>query len=79
MVAHSVEEHLEGRAVVQVLAGVELKSDIDARRVEGVEDGRPAFRQLVERRLDQPGRALRPRVNIRPGERAGEGGVREEA
>src|SRR3546814_12951361 len=44
--------------------------EIDALFVEGVEDRPPAFRELAERLLDQSRRALRPRIEIGPGERA---------
>ena len=73
------EEALEGRAVVQVLAGVDLVADVHARLVEGVEDRAPAAAELVEGGLDQARRALRPRVEVRPGEGAGEGDVGIEA
>ncbi len=71
----ALEEHLEGHAVVQVLAGMDLVADVDAGFVEGVEDRAPAPGQLVEGALDQAGRALRPGIEIGPGERAGEGGA----
>jgi len=57
--ADALEEHLEGRAVMQVLAGVDLVADIDALGIEGVEDRAPALRQLVEGGLDQARRPLR--------------------
>ena len=63
--ADALEEHLEGHAVVQVLAGVDLVADVDARIVEGVEDRPPALGQLVEGGLDQPGRPLRPGIDDR--------------
>jgi hypothetical protein len=73
--ADPLEEHLERRAVMQVLAGMDLVADIDARLLEGVEDRSPALGQLIERRLDQAGRPLRPRIEIGPGQGAGEGGM----
>ena len=60
MVADALEEHLEGGAVHQVLARVDLVAD-DALLLEGIEDRPPALRELVERGLDQPGGARRPR------------------
>src|SRR5271166_246893 len=74
-----VEEALERRSVEQVLAGMELISDVAAGVVERVEDRRPAFGELLERRLDQARRALRPGIEKRPGERAGEGRMGGEA
>jgi len=71
--AEPVEEHLEGRAVEQILAGVDLVADIDAVLLGMVEDRAPPAGQLVERGLDQPGGALRPRVDEGPGKCAGEG------
>ena len=77
--ADRLEEALEGRAVEQILAGMNFVGDVAAGLVEGVEDRPPAARQFLERRLDQPRRALRPGIDVRPGERAGEGRVRLEA
>ena len=78
MTVHPVEEHLECDPVMQVLAGVDLVGDIHPCRVEGIEDGRPALGQLVECRLDQPGRALRPRIEVWPGQRAGKSRMRRQ-
>ena len=63
----ALEEPLEGRAVEQVLAGMDLVADVDAGLVEGVEDRLPALRQFVERGLDQarPGAAARDRRTAR--------------
>ena len=55
-----------------------LVADVDAGGVERIQDRTPAARQLVERSLDQAGGPLRPRIQIRPGERAGERRVRLE-
>ena len=68
-----VEEHLEGRAVEQVLARMDLVADVDAVLLGEVEDRPPAPRQLVEGGLDQPRRPLRPGIDEGPGQRAGEG------
>ena len=68
-----VEEHLEGRAVEQVLARMDLVADVDPVLLGEVEDRPPAPRQLLEGRLDQPRRPLRPGIGIGPGQRAGEG------
>ena len=77
--AEPVEEALVGRAVEEVLAGVKLEADVDAELVVEVEDRLPALGELVEGGVDQTGRARRPRIEERPGERAGEGDVRVEA
>jgi hypothetical protein len=71
-----VQEALEGHAVVQILAGMQLVAHVDAGIVERIEDRRQRFAQLAERFLDQPGRALRPRIQIGPGQRAGKARVR---
>ncbi len=73
MVVHPLEEHLEGDAVVQILAGMDLVGSIDALLIEMVEDRTPATRQLVEGLFHQPRRTLRPGIDIGPGQRAGEG------
>ncbi len=75
MVVHPLEKHLEGDAVEQVLARMQLEGDAAAGLVEGVEDRPPAFGELVESGLDQARRALRPRIEIGPGQRAREADV----
>src|SRR5271165_250047 len=77
--AEGVEKALETRSVEEVLARVDLVGDVDARFVERVEDRLPAPGEFLEGRLDQARRALRPRIDIGPGEGAGEGRVRGEA
>ena len=64
---------LEGGAVEEVLAGVDLVADVDAVLLGGVEERPPAPGQLLEGGLDQAGGALRPRVDEGPGQGAGEG------
>ena len=61
MAVDRVEEHLEGGAVEQVLAGMDLVADVDAGLVEGVEDRPPA-----------PASSSKA-VSIRPGGRCGQG------
>src|SRR5438093_7331219 len=56
--ADAVEKHLEGHAVVQILTGMDLEAEVDARLLERVENRPPAPRQLIERRLDQTRRPL---------------------
>src|SRR3546814_18565030 len=70
MMVDAREEAFEGHPVVQILAGMNLIGEVDPRFVESVEDRPPAFRELAERLLDQSRRALRPRIEIGPGERA---------
>ena len=70
-----VEEALEGRSVEHVFAGMDFVGDVDAGLVIRVEDRLPALGELLERRLDQARRALRPWIEIGPRERAGEGRV----
>src|SRR5271157_1563870 len=74
-----VEEALERRPVEQIFARVKLIADVAARVVERVEDRPPPLSQFFEGRLDQPRRALWPRIDEWPRERAGEGRMRGEA
>ena len=60
VIAHAIEKHFEGGAVVQIFAGVNLETEINAGGVEGVEDGPPTICQFVEGGFDQSGGALRP-------------------
>src|SRR5947208_9148207 len=68
--ADAVEEHFEGHSVMQILARMDLEAGVDALVLEHIENRAPAPRQLVERRLDQTGRPLRPGSEIGPGESA---------
>src|SRR5262245_56316905 len=67
--ANGLGENFEGDAVVQVLAGMDFETEVDADRVKNVENWSPAFCELVKGSLDQPRRTLRPRVEIRPCQR----------
>ncbi len=75
VVVHHVEEAFKGRAVVQVLAGVDLEAQVHAAGVEGIQDRAPAAAEFGEGCIHQPGGALRPGVEVGPGQRAGERGV----
>ena len=75
VIVHALQKHLKGDAIVQILARMDLVAEVDARLVEGIQDRRPAARQLVEGGFHQARGALRPRVDERPGQRAGKGGV----
>lgn len=79
MVVHHVEEALEGRAVMQILARVDLEAQVHAAGVEGIQDGAPATAEFGEGFFHQPGRTLRPRIEIGPGQRAGERGMRRQS
>src|SRR5439155_896548 len=69
------EEHFEGHAIVQILARMDLEAGVDALVLEHIENRAPAPRQLVERRLDQTSRPLRPGIEIGPCQRARKGRV----
>ncbi len=73
--ADALEEHLERHAVVQILAGMDLEAGVDPVFLEHVENRTPAPRQLVERRLDETRRPLRPRIDVGPGESTRKGRV----
>src|SRR5213593_1224850 len=64
--AHALEEHLERHPIVQILAGMDLEAGVDPVFLEHVENRAPAPRQLVERRLDEARRPLRPRIKVGP-------------
>ena len=63
--ADRIEEHLEGRAVEHVLAGMDFVADVDAVLVVDVEDRLPALAEFGEGFFDQARRALRPGVDDR--------------
>ena len=71
--ADRVEEHLESGAVKSVLARMDLVADVAAGVLVGVQDRLPAAGQLGEGAFDEAGRARRPWINERPGQRAGKG------
>src|SRR5213593_3486955 len=71
--AQALEEHLERHAVVQILAGMDLEAGVDAVFFEHIENRAPTPRQLVERRLDQTGRPLRPGIEVGPRQGTREG------
>ena len=79
VVVHTLQEHLERDPVVQILTRMDLITHVDPGFVERIQDRAPAPRQLVERGLDQPCRALRPRIDERPRESTRERGVRRQA
>ena len=79
MVVHPLQEHLEGDAVVQIFAGMNLEAQVDAGFFKGIEDWAPAPRQFVESGLNQTCGALRPRIHVGPSQRTGKSGVGAQA
>ena len=63
MMINGLKEAFESDAVVQVLARMQLETNIHAGIVKGIENRPPAARQFAERLLDDAGRTLRPRVH----------------
>ena len=74
MVAGALQEHLVGDAVMKILTRMDLVTDIDTAILRMVKDRPPARCKFVKGSLDQTGRALRPRIDIGPGQRTGETG-----
>jgi hypothetical protein len=70
VVAHAVQKHLEGHAIVQILAGVEFEADVDAIVLIDVQNRLPPAGQFVEGILHQPSRTLGPGIDIGPRQRA---------
>ena len=62
VIAGALIEHLEGNAVADILARMDLVAEVDTGFLIGVEDRTPAAREFVERRLDQARRPLRPGI-----------------
>ncbi len=73
---HHIEEAFEGRAIVQVLTWVDLEAEIHAAGIEGIEDRAPAAAEFSEGFFHQSRWALRPGIEIGPGQCAGERGMR---
>src|SRR5579859_4529595 len=71
MIGNSSQEPLEGHAVMQILARMQLEAKIDSGLVESVQDRFPALAQFGEALLDQTGRTLRPGIEGLPQQRAG--------
>ena len=78
---HAMDDGFDGRGfpVVEILAGMYLEAKIDTGIIEGIEDRPPARCELGECGLDQAGWALRPGIDIGPGQCAGKSGMRLEA
>src|SRR6266436_3482636 len=79
MIANARQEHLECRAIENVLARMDLKAKVDAGLVISIEDRLPAPGELVECRFDQTRWPLRPRIEIGPRECARERDARRQA
>ena len=75
MVVDQRQKTLEGDAVVQIFPRMQLKADVHALLVEGIQNRPPAGRQRLERLLKALLVVRRPRIGKRPGQRSGEGGV----
>jgi hypothetical protein len=58
---------------------MQLKTDVHALFVKGIQNRPPAVCQLLERLLKTLFVMRRPRIEKRPGQRAGKGGVRFQA
>ena len=76
VVIHLRQKALEGHAVVQVFTGVNFVAQIDAMLVKAVQEWPPAASQFVKRLIQQQRVMRRPRVEVRPRQRPGEGGMR---
>src|SRR5207244_621919 len=79
VIAGALIEHLEGNAVADVLARMDLVAEVDAGLLISVEDRTPAACEFVERGLDQTRRPLRPGIKERPGQRTGKADTAGEA
>ena len=75
MVVHQRKKTLEGDAVVQIFPRMQFKADVHPLLVEGIQNRPPAGRQRLERLLKALLVMRRPRIEKRPRQRAGEGGV----
>src|SRR6185436_410354 len=74
--AKTLEEHFKTDAIVDVFAGMQLKTKVNPLLFIHVEERLPTLRQFVKGRLDQSGRPLRPGINVRPCEGTGERDMR---
>jgi hypothetical protein len=68
---NAIQKHFERRSIVQVLARMNFKTEIDSGFVKGVEDRKPSLCKFIEGGFDQTGGALRPGIDIGPRQRAG--------
>ena len=72
MITDRGEELFERLPVENLLARMQLKPNVDASCVKGVEDRRPTLGEFAERGVDEMTRSLRPWINIGPSERTAE-------
>ncbi len=79
VIVDGCEEAFERHAVVQIFARMDLVGEIDAFFLERIEDRSPPPGELGKRFFDQPRGTLRPGIQVRPGQRARERGMRLEA
>ena len=78
MVIDPLQETLKCHAIMQVFAGMDFVADIHALLVKNVQQRSPAPGQFIEGLIEKRLIMRRPRIKIRPRQRAGKGGVRLE-
>src|SRR5438270_135205 len=66
MIFDPLQKHFEGDPVVQVLSGMNFKAQIHSGLIKCVQDRQPAGGEVLEGSLDESGRSLRPRIDVRP-------------
>ena len=66
MMGGALQKHFKRDSIVQIFAGMDFVTQIHPRAVEGIQDGTPARCQFIKGRFNQPGRSLRPRIQVRP-------------
>src|SRR5581483_1869584 len=74
--AKPVEKHLEGHSVVEVLAGMNFETEIHTNFIEFIQDRPPALCELIEGRVYQSGRTLRPGIEVGPRQSSRKRGMR---
>src|SRR5260370_17656254 len=66
MVANALQKHFKRHSVMQIFPRMNLKAQIHSRLIECIQNRPPPPRQLIKRRLNQPGWSLRPPIKVRP-------------
>ena len=79
MIAHRGEEPLEGCAVVQIFAGMQLKARIHSGLIECIQNRQPARCEFLEGFVNKTRRPLWPRIKERPRQCARERRMRLQA
>ena len=67
VIAYHIKEAFKGGPVMQVFTRMNFIGQIYATTVEMIKNWQPSTAQFFKRLFHQPRRALRPRVEIRPG------------